>query len=429
LSDCGHTNPEENRFCGMCGARLRWSNSQTYTPDISGESANPLVPLPGQFSGRTGSQAEAQPGFEGYGEYTDALLADLTPVTTEEAGNEAAQLWEHGPRQEAPVELLDARTATEREPFPNPEPTPSFAIGGPSFLGLGEAPDQKHSYLLEDESTGSGRVWALTTVAFLILLGAVAVALGQNWRGSRDWAVTQSAYFAEKVRNWRSAQPSPPARSQPAESAQATKEAGNSPMPANSPEGATPEASASPAPPLGERDPNNPPASAQGLPGTVAQGQNLEWEQAGSAPSLSGKPGPSRGVAEAKSQPPVPAARKTMAAQTPAESTSAGEKHAGDDLVARGERYLYGQGVRRDCNQAMVYFRAGAEHQNPKALSRLGTLYATGTCVPMDRVMAYNWFSRALAHDSNNQLLENNLNMLWRDMDPKERQQVLEPRR
>jgi len=84
--------------------------------------------------------------------------------------------------------------------------------------------------------------------------------------------------------------------------------------------------------------------------------------------------------------------------------------------------------VRRDCNQAMVYFRAGAEQQNARALSRLGALYATGTCVPMDRVMAYNWFSRALAHDSKNPLLEDNLNMLWRDMSSSERNQVLEPK-
>jgi hypothetical protein len=41
--------------------------------------------------------------------------------------------------------------------------------------------------------------------------------------------------------------------------------------------------------------------------------------------------------------------------------------------------------------------------------------------------MAYNWFSRALAHDRGNASIEHNLNMLWRDMDARERKQVVEP--
>jgi TPR repeat protein len=96
--------------------------------------------------------------------------------------------------------------------------------------------------------------------------------------------------------------------------------------------------------------------------------------------------------------------------------------------VSAGERYLYGRGVARDCRQALVYFQAGAAQQNPRALSQLGTMYATGTCVTLNRVMAYNWFSRALAHNRSSQSLEENLNNLWRDMGPQERQQVLHPR-
>jgi hypothetical protein len=135
-----------------------------------------------------------------------------------------------------------------------------------------------------------------------------------------------------------------------------------------------------------------------------------------------------------------PGSTKEDQAATPAQTATAGkqasvktraaaqrEAPAGQALVTAGERYLYGRGVARDCNQALVYFREGAELRNAQALSRLGTMYATGVCVSQDRVVAYNWFSRALAEDRSNQAIEQNLNMLWRDMSAGERQKVLQP--
>ena len=82
---------------------------------------------------------------------------------------------------------------------------------------------------------------------------------------------------------------------------------------------------------------------------------------------------------------------------------------------------MYGRGVARNCNQALVDFNAAARQDNPRAMAHLGSLYATGQCVSLDRTQAYHWFSRALSADRGNTYIEHNLNMLWRDMTPDER--------
>src|SRR4051812_1028512 len=66
-------------------------------------------------------------------------------------------------------------------------------------------------------------------------------------------------------------------------------------------------------------------------------------------------------------------------------------------MLLSGERYLYGRGVRQDCNQALIYFRAAAESDNAPAMSHLGAMYASGHCVTPNRVAAYKWFARASA--------------------------------
>jgi TPR repeat protein len=299
---------------------------------------------------------------------------------------------------------------------------------------------------------------------FLLMVGAGAVALAQNWHGSRDWAVTRSTLLTERVRNWRSGRPPQPASGQETvthPNAPSTSQAASSGVANENQEAASggeQQEQTSGDSSTAEKNGSQQGAEAQANTGPAItvdngkldngnngnrasdKGQNPEYEAASKAPaeakpkSETATPKAKAAIAETKPQPSVAAptegAAPTAAKQMAVARTTAPaeEDQRGDDLVARGERFLYGQGVRRDCNQAMVYFRAGAEQQNARALSRLGALYATGTCVPMDRVMAYNWFSRALAHDSKNPLLEDNLNMLWRDMSSSERNQVLEPK-
>ncbi len=94
----------------------------------------------------------------------------------------------------------------------------------------------------------------------------------------------------------------------------------------------------------------------------------------------------------------------------------------GDSDLRRGEAYLYGLGVKANCDEAIKYLKAASAKSNPKARSTFGTMYATGHCVSRDLPTAYSWFALALRTDPNNQVLEKDLSQLWTQMTPSERQ-------
>ena len=64
--------------------------------------------------------------------------------------------------------------------------------------------------------------------------------------------------------------------------------------------------------------------------------------------------------------------------------------------------------------------RAG--EYDPKAMTAMGGLYATGTCTPRDLPTAYRWYALALHKDPDNQTLQNDLQKLWSQMTQPERQ-------
>ena len=66
--------------------------------------------------------------------------------------------------------------------------------------------------------------------------------------------------------------------------------------------------------------------------------------------------------------------------------------------------------------------KTAAGHSNPKAMSVLGTMYATGHCVDRDLPSAYRWFARALHLDPGNARVQRDLEVLWRQMSADERQ-------
>ncbi len=99
--------------------------------------------------------------------------------------------------------------------------------------------------------------------------------------------------------------------------------------------------------------------------------------------------------------------------------------NSGDRLASDGERYLYGNGVVEDCAIARKKLAMGAERQNTHALTLLGTMSATGHCAPRDLPTAYQWFAKALHADPNNRRLDQDLNSIWKQMTPSERQSAL----
>jgi cytoskeletal protein RodZ len=98
---------------------------------------------------------------------------------------------------------------------------------------------------------------------------------------------------------------------------------------------------------------------------------------------------------------------------------------AGDAAFRKGEAYLYGRGVKENCDEALKYLKAASAKSNAKARSAFGTMYATGHCVQRDLPTSYSWFARALHADPNNQVLEKDLNQVWIQMTPSERQVAL----
>jgi TPR repeat protein len=95
-------------------------------------------------------------------------------------------------------------------------------------------------------------------------------------------------------------------------------------------------------------------------------------------------------------------------------------------LYLEGQKYLYGgHGVRQNCALARQNLLAAANNDNSKAESTLGTMYATGHCVPRDIPLAYRWFARALHADPRNTRLEKDAEIMWNQMTPPERQLAL----
>jgi TPR repeat protein len=91
-------------------------------------------------------------------------------------------------------------------------------------------------------------------------------------------------------------------------------------------------------------------------------------------------------------------------------------------LETEGENYLYGHGVQADCGHAGKSLLAAAAHSSQKAQSVLGTMYATGHCVTRDVPAAYRWFAKALHQDPGNLRLQRDLEVLWQQMTPEERE-------
>jgi len=65
---------------------------------------------------------------------------------------------------------------------------------------------------------------------------------------------------------------------------------------------------------------------------------------------------------------------------------------------------------------------AAAGGSSAKAESVLGTMYATGHCVARDLPLAYRWFVKAVQREPGNSRFERDLQLLWNQMTPDERQ-------
>ena len=92
------------------------------------------------------------------------------------------------------------------------------------------------------------------------------------------------------------------------------------------------------------------------------------------------------------------------------------------DNIAEAQRYLYGKGVKQDCDRGLRILKPAANNANPKAMIEMGALYSAGLCTPRDLPTAYRWFAMALHKEPDNEAVQADLQKLWGEMTQPERQ-------
>jgi len=280
---------------------------------------------------------------------------------------------------------------------------PVEPISGPSVLGLGQPSldslrdkaflGSDPLFEVEEPRTGGRKV--------LLLLLLIALGAAGWWTYTNYIAIGQQEPAVSNPRATLPASPTQrPATSQPA----ATATTNSDTAPANPPpSGETPSQPTENPPAKADVNPENKPDTAAAEPAKPSAP-----EQTGKAAAVNAE----RGAVVHESR---KASRVSKAAVPPAVDT-------GDADFRKGEAYLYGRGVRKNCDGAIKSLKAASAKLNARARSTFGTMYATGHCVPRDLPTSYSWFALALRVDPNNQVLEKDLRAIWNQMTPPERQ-------
>ena len=398
---CGNENSDSNRFCGMCGA--------------------PLV------AKTQGSGAAA-------------------PVTPLETKSEAAPIRRSA---ETRIPSNAARSVTEAVPSPAERREAPVnrgpVITGPSFLGLNKPSDAQDGeqqgygggndswgrsgrnvdYLLEDDENPPPRGWG--KLAAVIIALALAGGFGYlRWKqGGFDWltndrkpAVAHPSPSATDSANAPSAATAPTTP----EGAASGAAPADSPAPANGTDaGPQPTTAPNPAPSTAPPSSAAPPSdtSQPAAPAQNAPPASPAPEASTEKPSDSGSTENSQAPAadsEAPASSPAPAVASKPKGREPKPTPATPV-----DPTAEAEGYIYGRGVRQDCDRGLRLLKLAAG-SNLKAMISMGVLYSTGTCTPRDLPTAYLWFARALHKQPDNQALQDDLQKLWGQMTQPERQ-------
>jgi hypothetical protein len=322
-------------------------------------------------------------------------------------------------------------------------------INGPSFLGLNKPTDGRSGndrlrhgsdnldYLLDDEDEPK-RGWGKLAVAViaLALIGGFGylrwkqggfnflkpAPVARPSQPAPDSAGTAAAPDAASpnTASPNTANPNPPAPDAAAPSPPnpnpATPDAaasGSTPTPASGGTASSgAESSAQQAPPANATAPpstpadNPPPAKPEDKASGDKSTDSDSTDNSAAEPAKSGSDLP---AVEAK--PPAPRTRE----RKPTPATPA-------DPTPEAERYIYGRGVRQDCDRGLRLLKPAAAESNAKAMIALGALYSSGTCTPRDLPTAYRWLALALHKQPDNQPLQDDLQKLWNQMTQPERQ-------
>ena len=473
---CASENPADYRFCGMCGTPLEKA-APVSEPVARSAAPKPEEPVtvPAERSVRT---ERFTPKSRSNGGSSLLGLNDTEPPHTDRRAKETPDVRS----DRAPFDLPQPVQRVEPPAKPvewgaHREPPSSSTISGPSFLGLsGEVGRGSHSdtsndltYLFdEDEQPRRSYGRFIGILLVLAILGGLGYL--QYKRSGGSWTPPWAKGPAQTPIQASQPQPGDQANVGENSNQNASNAAPGGQAPAATP-GTNQPPNAQDRPSQGTvKEQDLPPQGAQGqasgTPTTGAAGQSGSTEGASSEADKANK----EGTTETGSANPPPAA-KGATSSVPAESgktakdteseandsgaaaakgkRSAEPNDSGDEaaadvpakavkptrtkpspqvaspddtLVTNAEKYLYGRGVPQNCDRALISLRAAANRQNTRAMTLLGTMYGTGHCVGRDLPNSYRWFAQASRQSPDNTWINRNLEMIWREMTPAERQ-------
>ncbi len=445
---CGNENDGANRFCGMCGASLvattvpaGRAHAAAAPPESVGAPKAASVPAPPVPTQSTAPQIAGSAGPEPARFRRANVDPHSPPLRTETRTNEI---------RTAEIRPTDLRPSDVRL-------SDGPVITGHSFLGLstpGPAVDRRAEpdalrpssnvdYLLDDEEEPK-RGWG--KLVFIVVALALAVGMGYlhfKQAGFDGLIPTDKKPVAAKPTSDAPQSPDSGTATGPATPNSAPQSAGisnNGTAPTASNDAATPAQPAAQAPAqsapsqtvpataMPSTATQTPPASAQAAPAasqstpaanTPAQAVPSQAQPVDpNLPAGAASPAPSGSDRQTSSVAEVPAPKPAV--PTPAMAKPPAAKPI--DPVTNAERYIYGRGVREDCDHGLRLLKQAADESNAKAMISMGALYSTGTCTPRDLPTAYRWFALALHKEPDNLVLQDDLQKLWSQMTQPERQ-------
>lgn len=344
------------------------------------------------------------------------LFCGMCGTILEPARKAAGPVVAHTPRTTGTISTASNGIVTPPAPMPTPpahlppprvaeEPESVPSISGPSLLGLDQgnldvlrerAFSGLASYAQPEEPRSAGKE-ALLTILLLAALG------GAGWWTYKNYIGVTSRKPAAQVTAPASDTTSTPAQPE---------------TPASRPDDKSSEQKA-PAQPGAAENPANKAAAPTEEKPPVTKSELADAKTADAKTSDT-----KTAAAEVENKPkaatpaPAPVRHEVNAERVPAAKAA----DSGDAYFRQGEGYLYARGGAGNCANAIKYLKMASDKQHAKARSAMGTMYATGHCVPRDLPSSYHWFALALQADPNNTIVEQNLRSLWNQMTPPERQ-------
>lgn len=374
---CNHLNTPRHRFCGMCGKAL---------PDPSRKAVKPAAPA----SPAPAAQAPLRGIGGGARLQPEVPARPIAPIPFD-------KLRAGIPVSDVHPEVHPGAHASAPKPAATP---PNPAVSSPPKpatsprTSLHEDPNRDLSYLLEEDHAPP-KPSRLPLIIGGVLLAAIAGFFTMRG-GSKPTAPesvdgTTSDALSEPVPESKAAATStPPKQEQPAPVAEPpVSDLGSS---QNSKERAPEVKSEEAAPPSKEAVPVAP-ARVPVVPKARPVRPKVIAKPAARQPAYSRKPSPSQ----------------------PAATEPAAEIAAPASVATSS-----------DCDRVPA-LRKAADRGDLKARTSLGLVYYSGQCVPRDLPTAYHWYALALRANPDNTQLSAQLEAIWKQMSPAERQVAIRP--